>query len=371
MNPERVKLNYRIGNAIQWRLAVLRFALRDRIYNTLGSWGSRAFVQLRWPWPLKKPYQRHRLLLRPPGVGIGDNLMCTPIFREIKRRNPDCHITFLTRYPELFQDNPNIDQLVAHATPQETAKAIRLGYDHMAPRFTADRLLAKGLDVYQQVAKGRLFFGYAHPHPPPRSLITIMAECVGLESFDNQAVECAHPPVGPEFQTLISKIAPPMIVIQPHASDWTPNKTWPASYWRELVETLVVDYDVVEAGTRAVLGTDFQHPRFHCLAGHTSVGEFVHLVSAAQLFVGPVSGGMHIASAFQVPAIILYGGWESPAGHRYPNVIPFYSPIECAPCWLTTPCPNQTKCLKIIMPAQVVGAVRQALATVSEPEASS
>jgi len=360
MNPERVKLNYRIGNAIQWRLAVLRAALRDRIYNTLGSWGSRAFVQLRWLWPLRKPYQRRQLLLRPPGVGIGDNLMCTPIFREIKRRNPDCHITFLTRYPELFQDNPNIDQLTANATPQKTAKAIRLGYDHMAPRFVADQLLAKGLDVYRQAAKGRLFYGYVHPNPPPRPLMSIMAECVGLEFYDNQ-VECAVPMVTPEFRTIVSQIARPIIVIQPHASDWTPNKTWPASYWRKLVETLVADYNVVEAGTRAEIGADFQHPRFHSLAGYTSISEFIHLVSEADLFVGPVSGGMHLANAFHVPAIILYGGWESPAGHRYPNVIPLYSPIECAPCWLTTPCPYQTKCLTMISPAQVMATVRQAL----------
>ena len=360
------KIFSRIGNAIQWRLTTLRFALRDRIYNTLGSWGSRAFVQLRWPWPLRKPYQRRRLLLRPPGVGIGDNLMCTPIFREIKRRNPGCHITFLTRYPELFKYNPHLDRLVASATSQETAEVIRLGYDHLAPRFTADRLLAKGLETYRQAAKGRLFFGYAHPSPPPRPLITIMAECVGLESFDNHEVECTVPVVTPEFRTRVAQITRPMIVIQPHASDWTPNKTWPATYWRELVQALVADYDVVEAGTRAVIGPDFQHARFHSLAGSTSVSEFVHLVSVAQLFVGPVSGGMHLASAFHVPALILYGGWESPAGHRYPNVVPFYSPIECAPCWLTTPCPYQIKCLTMIHPPQVMAAVRQALATGSQ-----
>ena len=193
-----------------------------------------------------------------------------------------------------------------------------------------------------------------------------MAECVGLESFDNHEVECTVPVVSPEFRTQVAQITRPMIVIQPHASDWTPNKTWPATYWRELVETLVVDYDVVETGTRAVIGADFQHARFHSLAGHTSVGEFIHLVSTAQLFVGPVSGGMHLASAFQVPAVILYGGWESPAGHRYPNVIPFYSPIECAPCWLTTPCPYQTKCLTMISPALVMTAVHQALTTSSQ-----
>jgi len=359
------KIFPRIGSAIQWRVTTLRFALRDRIYNILGSLGGRAFVYLRWPWPIRKPYQHRRLLLRPPGVGIGDNLMCTPVFREIKRRNPGCHITFLTRYSELFENNPHIDLVVKDFSPQEVAQAIRLGYDHLAPRFVADRLLARGVDFYRQVAKGRLYFGYVHPRPPPRSLITIMAECVGLEALDNQEVECASPLVTSEFRTLISQIARPMIVIQPHASDWTPNKTWLATYWRELVETLVADYNIVEAGTRAVIGADFHHPRFHCLVGRTSVSELLYLVSQAALYVGPDSGGMHVAEAFQVPTVIVFGGYSSPDSFRYSRMTPFYSTVPCAPCWLTTPCPYQTKCLKLISPAQVVGAVRQALSTSS------
>lgn len=346
--------------ATDWRLAYLRRLVRDRIYHALGSLGSHAFVSLRWPWPLKKPYQRKRLLLRPPGAGIGDNLMCTPIFREIKRRNPHCHISFVTRHPELFRDNPLLDQVIRHSNSKQDDRALRLGYDHMAPRFTADRLLAEGIAAYRRAANGRLYFGYSHPTPPPRPLIRIMAECVGMEFFDNQ-LDCAAPVVSEAFRNRVAAIPSPYIVIQPHASDWTPNKEWPADYCRELINALVADYDVVEAGTRAVIGPEFQHPRFHCLAGGTSVSEFVYLVSRAHLFVGPDSGGMHIANAFQVPSVVVFGGYSSPESFAYPRVCAFYTPVDCAPCWLATPCPYDTKCLKMITPQQVLEAVHQTL----------
>jgi ADP-heptose:LPS heptosyltransferase len=65
---------------------------------------------------------------------------------------------------------------------------------------------------------------------------------------------------------------------------------------------------------------------------------------------------MHLAAAYQIPALIIFGGYESPTGLPYPNVTPFYTPEPCAPCWLPANCPYELKCQRKILPAAVFAA---------------
>src|SRR5690348_6401988 len=107
----------RIATAYRWRLNRLHAAL----FRRYGLASGRRFIALRWPFPLRKPWQRKAICLRAPGGGVGDELMCTALFREIKRRNPTCEITFLARYPELFVGNPHVH----HVLPLTDANAHR------------------------------------------------------------------------------------------------------------------------------------------------------------------------------------------------------------------------------------------------------
>ena len=101
-----------------------------RMNGVIARLGSKAFVTLRWPWPMRKPFQRPSLVLRPPGGGIGDELMCLPIIEEIKRRNPSCRITFMTRHPEFFEKHPAIDE-ARQGGPD--SPGLRMIYHHFVP----------------------------------------------------------------------------------------------------------------------------------------------------------------------------------------------------------------------------------------------
>jgi ADP-heptose:LPS heptosyltransferase len=289
--------------------------------------GSAGLIRCRWPWPLKKPWQRARLRLTSHGGGIGDELMCTPIFREIRRLNPECHITFLSRYPEIFRNNPDLDE-VERFSLAAAARAIYLQYNLVIP--------------------------------PPRPLVTLMGECVGLDLRPSRL----EPPIvepSPEVRARFARIAEPRILIQPQASAWTPNKQWPVELWRKLIEMLVERYDVVETGTQPLFANADWGPRFHSVAGATSMVDFAWMISQATTFVGPPSGGMHLANAYEIPSVILFGGYEAPDGYDYPWVERFFTPVDCAPCWLTTPCPYELKCLRAIKPEDVFQAVIKAV----------
>lgn len=316
IRPLLKTLLHRLGSSLAWK---------QRQTITAG----RTFLaKLGWrkPWSLRPPFTRAKLRLYSHGGGIGDELMCTPIFREIRRRNPRCHLTFVTRHPDMFRSNPHLDA-VEPFSPGAARDAIDLTYGPVLP--------------------------------PRRPLITLMAECVGLEL---QAVQLDAPEVTPtpELRRMRESWTRPLIVIQPQASHWTPNKQWPVASWQELIRLLLVEFDVVEVGKDTLFPQHGFGAGFHSLAGATTMADFAWIIAQAAVFIGPASGGMHFARAFQVRSVIIFGGYESPAGYNYPRTQAFSSAVPCAPCWLTTPCPYDRKCLSAIRPDAVFQAVRAA-----------
>jgi ADP-heptose:LPS heptosyltransferase len=145
------------------------------------------------------------------------------------------------------------------------------------------------------------------------------------------------------------------IVLQTSASGWTPNKQWPEEHWRSLIEALPQDVEVIEVGSESVLSTLPRHSHYRSLVGRTSLLQFAACIQEADVFIGPVSGGMHLAHAYEVPSVIIIGGYEET--HPYPLSRQFYTPVPCAPCWLRTPCPYDRACLRQISPAEVARSV--------------
>jgi hypothetical protein len=87
--------------------------------------------------------------------------------------------------------------------------------------------------------------------------------------------------------------------------------------------------------------------------------QLVATIAAADLLITPDTGPMHIAAAVGTPSVVIYGGYIDPVCTGYPGNINFYSPVECAPCWLRDPCPFGKKCLHQITPDQVEAAVNR------------
>ncbi len=251
--------------------------------------------------------------------------MCTLVFRAILEENPGCQITFLSRFPDVFRGHPALHGVEAFL-PEHRSGAIALKYDQVLP--------------------------------PRKSLPGLMAECVGLRKVSGgvwmpHLAEATSP--GP-----MENLPRPIVVLQPRASAWTPNKQWPVERWRELVKLLLASHSVVELGHESVMDAGWTHTRFLSLCGQTSLAEFMGAIRQADVFAGPPSGGMHVASAFGVRSVILFGGYESPGGYGYATVEAFFSRVECAPCWKSDGCPHSLKCLKQIEVDSVVNRIRAA-----------
>jgi ADP-heptose:LPS heptosyltransferase len=145
--------------------------------------------------------------------------------------------------------------------------------------------------------------------------------------------------------------------VQRLASNFSPNKNWPDDSWETLIGVLLITASVIEIGEKSEGHVHFASSNYIDLRGKTNVRELVASIAAADILVAPVSGPVHIASAVRTPAVVIIGGYELPENTFYSENRIFYTPIECSPCWLRTPCPIDRECLRRISPESVQTAI--------------
>ena len=105
-----------------------------------------------------------------------------------------------------------------------------------------------------------------------------------------------------------------------------------------------------------------QNPRFHSLIGQTSITELVDYISLMDIFISNDSGPMHIAAAFKVPLVAIFGATDSAETSPWVgNAVILDKHLPCAPC-KKRECPlKHHNCMKLITPDEVIEAVNKAL----------
>jgi heptosyltransferase-2 len=152
-------------------------------------------------------------------------------------------------------------------------------------------------------------------------------------------------------------------------AEFGPAKRWPAIHFTELERLL--DRPAV------LLGSAKERPlcdeiagaadsRCINLAGETSLPEAFALIAAAKAVISNDSGLMHVAAAFGVPQVALFGSsspLHTPPLNGRARVLwlkedPLYQPpLDCSPCFQRE-CPlGHTRCLYDLTPERVAAAL--------------
>lgn len=92
------------------------------------------------------------------------------------------------------------------------------------------------------------------------------------------------------------------------------------------------------------------------LAGKTSMRELMALIKRCNFFITNDSGPMHIAAAFDIPLVAIFGSTDHTGTSPYSkNAVVVRSEVECAPCKLRE-CPTDHRCMKAVTEEHVTNA---------------
>ncbi|MDO9403798.1 MAG: lipopolysaccharide heptosyltransferase II [Polaromonas sp.] len=167
------------------------------------------------------------------------------------------------------------------------------------------------------------------------------------------------------------------VVFAPGA-EYGPAKRWPAAHFSALAQSLDVPVVLLGSGKEAALCEEIAGPvntvrPGQCInfAGKTTLLQALCAIAAARQVVSNDSGLMHVAAAFGVPQVAIFGSsspLHTPPLSERAAVLwlkddPGYQPpLDCAPCFARE-CPlGHTRCLNDISAARVLAALPSQLA---------
>ena len=181
-----------------------------------------------------------------------------------------------------------------------------------------------------------------------------------LQLLDKQHTQ---KPLWPRFAGEHTKkpIAESYVIFSPGA-EFGISKMWPLEHWLKLAN-LFQDRKIVLLGTHKDQQILFGNnppklpENIHNLLGKTTLEEAFNTIAHTDCLVSNDSGLIHVAAAFAVPVVALYG--PTPEAKCPPLVEPraiLHTHIDCRPCKKKT-CPlKHHRCMKDILPQEVFAA---------------
>lgn len=142
-------------------------------------------------------------------------------------------------------------------------------------------------------------------------------------------------------------------------------KRWEEKYFVEIILYFLAQrYEVFIFGNDALTlpAQIAQNPHLHNLIGKTTITELVDYIALMDIFISNDSGPMHLAAAFRVPLIAIFGATDSKETSPWvDNAVILDKHLPCAPC-KKRECPlKHHNCMKLITPDEVIESVNKIL----------
>ena len=165
----------------------------------------------------------------------------------------------------------------------------------------------------------------------------------------------------------IIKSSKKILGINPGAS-YGSAKRWYPQEFAKVASELSAEYDIVIFGgpTETDIAGDVEQAlidssviNYKNLAGNTSITELINKIANLDLFITGDSGPMHIAAAFQIPTVAIFGPTKDKETSQWMNKksIIVKKNLDCQPCMKRT-CPLQHHdCMNLIKAIDVLKAV--------------
>ena len=226
---------------------------------------------------------------------LGDCVLTTPALTLLKQYRPDLKITVVVepRFAAVFEGNPDVDSLSAGAVAADLALNLHGGTRSML--LTLKSRLRAGFGHH------RYSFIYSDKIPRAQEILGVDRRVHTAEHLASAMFWLGVPRSDiPRAKLFADALEPgPYAVIHPFAS--AVDKTWPAERFVEVARKLQNPVILAGPDDDASAFAAFRVWRNEPLRRVKS------LMASASLFVGNDSGPAHMAAAFGVPVVVLFG----------------------------------------------------------------
>jgi heptosyltransferase II len=348
--------------------------------------------------PLAPRFSPARMLIRGTNW-IGDAVMSEPALSAIRQAFPKADITLLVKpaIAELFQQHPAIDHLLVYEHRGRHARLSgkwALGSELRRGRFDVAILFQNAFEAallaflagiprrYGYGTDGRAFLLSDAITAPNRTAlahqtqyyldllrplgITPLPAAPRLFVSDSEEERMTQRLMEAGIQATER-----LIGINP-GSTYGSAKRWLPERFAQAADRMVEQFGgrvvIVGAAGEEALGQAIAEKMLSkpvVLSGRTSIRELMSIIKRCRLFITNDTGPMHIAAAFGVPVVAIFGSTDfrttSPFGETHQIV---RQPVECSPCLLRE-CPIDHRCMTGVTVEQVYEAAAKQLKDMS------
>jgi heptosyltransferase-2 len=332
----------------------------------------------------------HSLVIAPQW--IGDAVMTEPLVRCLAARGETIAVAALPWVAPIYRAMPSVAEVIElpfqHGGLQWSARRAmalalkgRFERAYLGPNSLKSALLPWWAGIPERIGyHGESRYGLLTrrlPNPPRHSRGSMVAHYLALADSTPPLGALPAPRLDLPIALLKSclqaqQLSTAAYVVMVPGAEYGPAKRWHAQHFAALAAQMRMPVLFLGSAKEADLCADMvsmsqtlgaTHVR--SLAGTTSLSQAMALIAAAHSVVSNDSGLMHVAAAFGVPQVAVFGS-SSPL-HTPPlsdrarvlwlkNQADYQPPLDCAPCFERV-CPlGHTRCLNDVSPAMVAQA---------------
>jgi heptosyltransferase-2 len=299
--------------------------------------------------------------------------MVTPAIENLTLHYPNSQITLFGSLAsiEAIKPHPNVEMVVADRTREYLFRMLAISkvvkeldrFD-LAISFRShihSKMLLFLLKTERRVSFNRELFG-EQPHQVEK-YNRFISEVVGRE-YQPEGLKLYHKP------HIYEK---PTIGINPGATYGDAKRWYPERFAKVALEfkdrfNIVIfggsrEIEVANEIENRIIGESSDSDGILNLAGKTSISKLCSMVAGLNLLVTNDSGPMHIASAYRVPTVAIFG----PTNHREtsqwqnPKGLIVRKELECSPC-MRRSCPIKTHdCMRDLSENDVIVEIKKVL----------
>jgi len=290
---------------------------------------------------------------------LGDTIMTTPTIEALLEKYPDAKLTFFGSFvsSQALKKHPNCENIIIDKSKKTTSRlfwlynqAKKLDRFDIAISFRTSFASKIFLWFLNATSKTQYRKNTFSGHQVQKYAKALYVEPKGLKLYQSPFVYNR-----------------PTLGINPGAT-YGSAKRWYPKEFAKVANNFSKTYDIVIFGGPKEIDIANEvesliEANVINLAGKTDITELVEKIAGLSLFITNDSGPMHIAAAYKVPTVAIFGPtkYDETSPWENPNSYILSHDLECAPCMKRT-CPLKTHaCMKEIKADEVISLLEHRL----------